>query len=353
MYVIKNSQLLEPAQPFITDQKQSMGETVRYSKYTPALFMSEPTQQRTPKLLKRSSGRSQITYTGLHTKNVGFLRDIYTTVINAKWWVILVVFTLAYLVSWFFFGGLWYAANKNKNFTCLVEVDSYSAAFLFSVEVQATIGFGNKYIKSNCIEGILLLVLQSLLSILITSVFGGLVYAKVVRPRNRRKTLLFSEKAVLYEKNGEKVFEFRVGNLRHDGVVECHVRLQLYLPRFVDGMYQLEQFDLDVGYSNGRDRLFLLTPVVITHHITPGSPLYNLSPRDMAEMDFEIVVVLEGAVEATGLTAQALWSYTKDDIVFDQKFKSMLSRSHKWTVDFSHFSETVPISFNNHDLPQV
>lgn len=329
-----------------------MGEAVRYSKYTPAVLMSESTPLRTPKLLKRSSGRSQIRYAGLQTKNLGFIRDIYTTVINAKWWVILVVFTLSYLMSWFIFGGLWYAANRNSNFTCLVEVETYSAAFLFSVEVQATIGFGNKYIKSNCIQGILLLVLQSLLSILITSVFGGLVYAKVVRPRNRRKTLLFSEKAVIYEKNGEKVFEFRVGNLRHDGVVECHVRLQFYIPRLLDGMYQLEQFDLDVGYSSGRDRLFLLTPVTITHYITPTSPLYNLNPHDMAEMDFEIVVVLEGAVEATGLTAQALWSYTKDDIVFDHKLQSMISRTHKWTVDFSHFNETVPISFGN-DLPHV
>lgn len=329
-----------------------MGETVRYSKYNPVVLMAESMQDDVPKLLKRTSGRSQISYTGLHTKNIGFVRDIYTTVINAKWWVILLVFTFAYLVTWFVFGGLWYAANKNSNFTCLAQVESYSAAFLFSVEVQATIGFGNKYIQSNCIQGILLLVLQSLLSILVTSIFGGLVYAKVVRPRNRRKTLLFSKKAVLYEKNGEKVFEFRVGNLRHDGVVECHVRLQLYIPRMVDGVYQLEQFDMDVGYSSGKDRLFLLTPVLITHHITPGSPLYNLSQSDLGEMDFEIVVILEGAVEATGLTAQALWSYTKDDIMFDHKFKSLVSRQKKWMVDYSHFNETVPIHFSS-ELPHV
>ena len=329
-----------------------MGDTVHYSKYVPAVLLGGTTHEVTPKLLKRVSGRSQLSYVGLQTKNIGFVRDIYTTVINAKWWVILVLFTLAYLVSWFVFGGLWYAANRNSNFTCLAQVNSYSAAFLFSVEVQATIGFGNKYIESNCVQGILLLVLQSLLSILITSIFGGLVYAKVVRPRNRRKTLLFSEKAVLYEKNGGKVFQFRVANLRHDGVVECHVRLQLYMPRFVDGGYNLEQYDLDVGYSSGTDRLFLLTPVVITHHITPASPLYNLTPHNLAEMDFEIIVVLEGAVEATGLTAQALWSYTNNDIVFDHMFKSLVSRERKWIVNFSHFNETIPVSLA-HELPHV
>ena len=64
----------------------------------------------------------------------------------------------------------------------------------------------------------------------------------------------------------------------------------------------------------------------------------------MADMDMEVVVILEGIVEATGLTAQALWSYRKNEIVFNRRFVPMVSRCNgKWEVDFAKLDATVPV----------
>ena len=297
------------------------------------------------RIVNRNTGQSELKYTMTKIWKVNFAKDALTTIMNATWWQMSVLVSLSYILSWLIFGCLWYAENRRSHYNCLANITDFSSAFLFSVETQLALGFGGKHVFSSCIIGSALLVIQTLYGTVTKAVFNGLLYAWYASPRNRRHTVLFSSRAVVCERNGARVFQFQVGNMRHDSIVECHVRLQLYLPRLVDGMYQLEQFDLDVGYSNGSDRLFLLTPVVITHHITPGSPLYNLCPRDMAEMDFEIVVVLEGAVEATGLTAQALWSYTKDDVVFDHTFVSVVTTTGKenvWRTDFSHFERLQP-----------
>ena len=43
-----------------------------------------------------------------------------------------------------------------------------------------------------------------------------------------------------------------------------------------------------------------VTPLIITHVIDENSPLWNMSAEDLTEDEFEIVVILEGMVEATG-----------------------------------------------------
>lgn len=87
----------------------------------------------------------------------------------------------------------------------------------------------------------------------------------------------------------------------------------------------LDQTDLDVGYTTGADRLFLVsflsncfvffqvsiikvvkycaqvTPLIICHVINEKSPFWNMSSTDLQEEEFEIVVILEGMVEATGI----------------------------------------------------
>ncbi len=302
------------------------------------------------RVVRRSDGRSLIKASGLNEQRFKFVRDGFTTLINSSWYVILLFFTAVYILSWLGCGCVWTVVvyvDGDSNSTCLVNVDTFSAAFLFSIELQMTIGFGYKYVASDCHFGIFMLVVQSVIGLMIDSILLGLIFAKLTRPRDRRKTIVFSKVAVVYEENGQKVLEIRVGDIRRSQLVECHVRLQLYWYRLVDEVndrYKFQQFDLDVGYDTGRDRIFLLTPVSIYHYIREDSPLHGLTASQLASSDLELVVILEGIVEATGLTAQALWSYTREEILFDREFVPMVSRrASKWEVDFSKIDQTVPL----------
>ena len=232
--------------------------------------------------------------------------------------------------------------GTNGSYTCLGSVDDYASALLFSIETQVTIGYGNSFVANDCVSGLFLLILQCVTGLVIDAVLLGLLFTKITRPRNRRKTIMFAERLVLYEEGDERYLEFRIGNLRKSQIAECHVRLMLYWYRAYDGGYSLEQHDLQCGYETGTDRVILLTPAVVRHKLDASSPLHDLSLQAITQQDLEIVVVLEGVVEATGLTLQALWSYTNEEMVVGAKLRSVVCRKDgRWEVDFRRFNEII------------
>lgn len=296
------------------------------------------------RIVNRKNGRPNLHRVNITSKWFTFLTDNFTTLVNSPWYVLGLIFTGTYLISWIIFGGIWAVVadlDGDFNSTCLRGVDDFSSALLFSIETQVTIGYGNTYVTNDCTVGLFVLILQCVVGLVIDAVLLGLLFTKITRPRNRRKTILFSERAVIYEDNDEQYLEFRIGNLRKSQMAECHVRLVLYWYREnSDGDYVFEQHDLQCGYETGTDRVVLLTPAIVQHKIDANSPLSGLSPQCIIQEDLEVVAVLEGIVEATGLTLQALWSYTSDEIVVGRKLQSIVSRQGgRWIVDFGRFNE--------------
>ena len=57
------------------------------------------------------------------------------------------------------------------------------------------------------------------------------------------------------------------------------------------------QYDVNVGYDDGCDRIFLVWPITICHEIDEDSPFWKITPDDLFKDDFELVVILEGKVE--------------------------------------------------------
>lgn len=319
-------------------------------------------QTRPPRLVKRSNGRPLIKYKNLPAVGwLGYISDGFTTLVNARWYIIILIFTLMYCVSWLIFGFLWWgvdwAYKATGNSSCISNSNDFAGSFLFSLETQVTIGYGHRFVSDSCSFGIFLLIVQCIVGLLIDSFLLGLVFSKITRPRNRRKTLLFSDQAVIYEVDGKKYFEFRIADIRKSSLVEAHVRVQAYWYKDVEstGTQVLYESDIDVGYDTGRDRVILLTPVTVRHCITETSPLYSLTSENILAQDLEIVVVLEAIIESTGLTAQALWSYTEEEIMYGYKFVPMTYRDmkgdHSWEVDFDNISHVSPVrSFQNNDL---
>ncbi len=301
------------------------------------------------RIVKRSNGRSQMHHINLGSLRLsilGYVTDGFTTVMNSPWWIVIAIFLITYFFSWLFFAGMWALVayvDGHFNNTCLENVYDFNSAFLFSVETQITIGYGNKFVQNSCGWGILFLTIQCLFGLLIDSFMLGLIFSKLTRPRNRRKTMVFSDKAVIYKKDGETFFEFRVCDIRRSQIVECHIRLILYWNRLVDPMatnednrYAFEQHEIECGYDTGSDRILLLTPILVRHKITESSPMYDITQSDLNSEDFEMLVILEGIVEATGLTVQALWSYTNEEVIRDHRFLTMVRRHRgQWEVDFA------------------
>ena len=67
------------------------------------------------------------------------------------------------------------------------------------------------------------------------------------------------------------------------------------------------QFSLALETETGLNDsyVFLVWPVTVVHRIDAASPLWQMSADQLRKEHFEIIVILEGNLESTGVTTQA------------------------------------------------
>ena len=95
------------------------------------------------------------------------------------------------------------------NRVCVYGVDTFTAAFLFSIETQVTIGYGTRAITDKCPEAILLLLIQSILGSIVDAFMVGCMFVKISQPKKRTETIVFSKNAVICTRDGKLTFMFR------------------------------------------------------------------------------------------------------------------------------------------------
>ncbi|XP_014012442.1 ATP-sensitive inward rectifier potassium channel 12-like [Salmo salar] len=305
----------------------------------------------------KKNGQCNVQFTNMEDKSSRYMADLFTTCVDIRWRYMLVLFTLVFVLSWLAFGlAFWVIAllhgdldnpAGDDNFTpCVLQVNGFVAAFLFSIETQSTIGYGYRCVTEECPVAVFMVVFQSIVSCIIDCFMIGAIMAKMARPKKRAQTLLFSHNAVIALRDSKLCLMWRVGNLRKSHIVEAHVRAQLIKPRITDeGEYiPLDQIDINVGFDKGLDRIFLVSPITIIHEINEDSPLYGIRKNDLETADFEIVVILEGMVEATAMTTQARSSYLATEVLWGYRFEPVLfEEKNLYKVDYSHFHKTYEV----------
>ncbi|CAF1065338.1 unnamed protein product [Didymodactylos carnosus] len=250
-------------------------------------------------------------------------------------------------------GDLEFGRLKNLNYSgCVIGVHSFAGIVLFSIETQQTIGYGTRSVNENCHFGVFLIMVQSSIGVLIQSFVVGLVFAKISRPRLRAETLLWSKHAIMCLRDGSYTLQCRVGDMRKSFLVEAHVRMYMIKKRITKEGEEipLNTYDMNVGYDTGTDRIFLIRPLIIQHTINEKSPLWNMSKDDLMKERFEIVVLLEGVVEATGMTTQARISYLPSEVIWGCRFESLVTFEKgrgQYRVDYTKFNHIYSVQMPN------
>ncbi|XP_051236822.1 potassium inwardly rectifying channel subfamily J member 11, like [Dicentrarchus labrax] len=292
-----------------------------------------------------------------------FLQDVFTTMVDLKWQHSFLIFTSAFLCSWMLFAMIWWLLAfahgdlepRDPNgepgpIPCVTAIHSFTSAFLFSIEVQVTIGFGGRMVTEECPLAITVLIIQNILGLIINAVMLGCVFMKTAQANRRAETLIFSRNAVIASRNGRPTFMFRVGDLRKSMIISATIQLQV-IRRTVTAegeVIPVCQLDIQVENPLRSNGIFLVSPLIISHTMERGSPLYELSAQSLASEDLEIVVILEGVVETTGITMQARTSYTPEEILWGRRFVSIITEEDgRYCVDYSKFGNTVPIKMSS------
>ncbi|XP_061572548.1 G protein-activated inward rectifier potassium channel 3-like [Cololabis saira] len=291
-----------------------------------------------------------------------FLSDIFTSFVDLQYRWFLFVFMMCYITTWFLFAVLYYINasfrgdlgrplgspdNPLINQTpCFIGLDGFISALLFSVETQRTIGYGSRTVSPTCPEGVLLVMVQCIVGSMIDALMVGCMFVKISRPKKRAETLLFSRTCVIANRDDQLCLMFRLGDLRESHMVDAKVRAKLIKSRqTAEGEFlALEQTEIDLGYESGSDRLFLVEPQVIQHSIDASSPLWELGPEQLRRQQFEIIVILEGIVEATGMMCQAKTSYIETEIEWGARFEPCMTlEKGSFRVDLRRFHSTYQV----------
>lgn len=306
------------------------------------------------------NGEVNITQANIRKRRRRYLADIFTTLVDIQWRYNLLVFALAFTFSWLLFALIWWLVcfshgdldeenQANPDYMpCVKEIKSFTSAILFSIETQHTIGYGSRHTTEECTEAIILMMLQSCFGVICQAMMTGIVFAKLSRPKKRAETLMFTKNACICKQDGDMCLLFRVGDMRKSHIVEAHVRAVVIKKKITkEGeVMPLFQFDVNLGFDEGRDRLFLVWPVIIVHKIDEKSPFWEMSPEDLHKEQFEFIVILEGIVESTGMTTQARTSYLPGEILWGHRFERLVTfqkENGQYQIDYSRFNNTSPI----------
>ncbi|XP_028966957.1 ATP-sensitive inward rectifier potassium channel 12 [Galendromus occidentalis] len=306
------------------------------------------------------NGNVNLSKEHVYKRSQRYLQDIFTTLVDIQWRWNLLVFAMGFIVSWLIFAVVWwlimfahgdFEETNSKNETwkpCVTEVTTFTAAFLFSLETQHTIGYGNRYISEECPEAVFILCLQSVVGVMIQCFMVGIVFAKLSRPKKRSQTLLFSRHAVICLRDGKLCLLFRVGDMRKSHIIGTNISAQIIKRKVTQEGEVIPYYHttLDVRFDAGNESILFIWPATIVHEINERSPLYTLSAEDIMKDRFEIVVVLEGTIESTGQSIQARSSYLPSEILWGHRFEQLVRfqrDSSEYLVDYSKFNNTYEV----------
>ncbi|KAM6896928.1 inward rectifier potassium channel 16 [Xenentodon cancila] len=296
----------------------------------------------------RKEGSCNVVFHHVPEEWLLFVTDIFTTLVEIRWRVMFLIFALSYILSWLFFGILYWVialahgdVREPNNEPCVFEVRSFTAAFLFSLETQTTIGYGFRGMSENCMTAIIIVTIQDLISCFIDTFVIGIVVAKMASARKRAQTVGFSSSAVINLRDGYMCLSWRIGDFRRYHLVEGTACAQIaHTAVHATGTIDMTYEDLILQQNN----IVLVTPTTLYHRIEPGSPLYKMSLEDLRKADFELVVSFTYTDDSTGILHQTRTSYTPDEILWGQLFQEMIRVSRRnYRVDYSLFHNTTKV----------
>jgi inward rectifier potassium channel len=259
-------------------------------------------------------------------------KDIYHLILRAHWWAF---FASAALV--FFSMNAIFAAIYSLSPGCVEHVLDYEDAFFFSVQTLATIGYGGMTPATRF--GHVVVSFEAFCGIIMTALATGLTFAKFARPTAR---VIFSQKAVIYPRDGVPHLMFRMANFRTNNVVEAELKVNLLtMERTKEGENMRRAVTIPLVRSG--TALFVLSWTAM-HKIDEKSPFYGPDAlKKLQEDKSEIFLSFTGLDETIAAQIHAHYRYPISEIVENARFSDILTMKPDGTrvLDYSEFHEII------------
>lgn len=263
-------------------------------------------------------GRFRVTRVGQHAwHQFSILHELFTMPWGRFIWIVLAFYistNLLFALAYFWVGMDTFMGPVVEN-----KMDEFMEAFFFSAQTITTVGYGRLNpvgVASNVLAS-----MEALIGLLSFSIVTGLVFGRFSRPV---VNLVFSRNALITPFKEGKALMFRLANSKNNDLsdVEAQVLLSLVVlegDSFVRKYYNLE---LERKLVNA-----LPLSWTVVHSIGEDSPLFELSPENLEEVEAEFLVTIKGFDTTFSQTVIGRHSYHFSNLVWNARFVPAFYRS--------------------------
>jgi inward rectifier potassium channel len=264
-------------------------------------------------------------------QNSGF--DFYHEILKISHKRFLGTFVTIFLSLNVFFGSIYYFIPGTIIGT---HPPSFVDCFSFSVQTMGTVGYGTFYPDSLLAHA--LVTLEVMIGLLGIGTFAALAFARISLPSSK---LIVSNKILINEDDGEKKLMFRVAHLRQNFLVDVDISLQM-LSTKKTGTGQIEMVMEPLELEH--DFFHVLTGAwIIKHHLNEQSPIFDHSSNELRAKHASLIATITGTDGTTSEAVNYVYSYSPDDIIWNQRFKSIIQEdvvSKDYLLDLTRINET-------------
>jgi inward rectifier potassium channel len=197
--------------------------------------------------------------------------------------------------------------------------DPFLRALGFSVAIFTTTGTGTMNAVGTTAQW--LVVFESLIGPLTLIATGGMLIARLTRPR---MVLRFTTSAIVAPYEGGRGLMFRLVNTRRNELSDVRVRLNLAWYEEIDGKRERNFHELALE----RDSVELFTlHWTVVHPITATSPLANMTPDSLRAAEAEFLVFVSAHEATFSTSVRARTSYVWEELRWDVKWASVFTFS--------------------------
>jgi inward rectifier potassium channel len=273
------------------------------------------------------------------------LQDLYHRILDLSWALYFGAIAVGFVAVNTVFAALYLAQPGSIS----GSDGTFRAAFFFSVQTVATIGYGT--MAPATLYAHILVTCEALAGLLGFALVTGATFSKFSRPRAR---VLFSNKIAVGTRNGERHVMFRMANERHNQIVEAQLRV-LILQDTVTTEGEPLRVPIELKLIRDRTSLFRLSWTAM-HRIDASSPFHGEDALDkLRQNKAEIYLSFTGIDETIAQAVHARHAYSLDDIAWGARFKDVISTlpSGARAIDYRWFHDVVPEAAATADGPPV
>jgi inward rectifier potassium channel len=246
----------------------------------------------------------------------GNWRDVhpYLHLINMGWAPFLGFVLLAYVAVNTLFALVYFSLGPHQIYgnESASMLGRFATAFFFSAQTLTTVGYGN--LAPIGLAANFLSAFEALIGLMGFALATGLLFGRFSKPSAK---IGFSEKMLVAPFQDGMSLQFRVVNQRSNVLIELEASVMLMTVEGPPG--QLARKYQPLTLERERIYFFPLTWTVV-HPINESSPFFGKSPRELEQLQAEILILIRGFDDTFSQVVNSKYSYRYDELVWGAKF---------------------------------